>query len=70
MREGDKMVLPEIPPEQLARNARGLALAAFGSVELIARLLGCDRDEAASFQADAVVHFNRLRSAAREAGRR
>lgn len=50
-------------PEQLVPNARGLALAAFGSVDAIARLLGCSEDDAAAFQQDAQVDWRRLRVA-------
>jgi hypothetical protein len=56
-----------IPIEDLAANARGLALAAFGSIETIRQLRKCTVHEAEAFQADAVVHWNRLMVAALQA---
>ncbi|MEA3044609.1 MAG: hypothetical protein QOH47_2447 [Sphingomonadales bacterium] len=49
--------LPMLPREFLIMNCRGLALAAFGSIETIQRLLGCDAWEAAAFQGDAAARF-------------
>lgn len=46
--------------EQLVENARGLALAAFASGDVIARLLGCSKEEAAAFKEDAFYDFKTL----------
>jgi hypothetical protein len=46
-----------IAHEDLVANCRGVALAAFASVETIMSLLACDEREASAFKAAALDHF-------------
>ncbi|HEX8402272.1 MAG TPA: hypothetical protein VF628_11275 [Allosphingosinicella sp.] len=48
------------PRAALVENARGLALAAFASPELIGTLLGCDAADAGRFKADALNDWSGL----------
>lgn len=60
---------PLIRFNALADNARGLALAAFGDLNLIQALLGADRLEAERFQRVALDHWHGLMAEAKRARR-